>query len=56
MGRWSDYVGARRGEDGLGFELVREDEIGIVEEVLVDGDDVRVDVEFALIAHYWVQD
>ena len=45
-----------RGGDGLGLELVGEDEIGIMEEVLVDRDDIRVDIEFALIAHYWVQD
>jgi len=36
--------------------LVGEDEVGGVEEGFVDGDDVWVYVEFALVAHYGVED
>lgn len=51
-GEW----GFIRGGTVLCFELVGEDEVGGVEEGLVDGDDVWVYVEFALVAHYGVED
>lgn len=51
-GEW----GCIRGGTVLCFELVGEDEVGGVEEGLVDGDDVWVYVEFALVAHYGVED
>jgi hypothetical protein len=46
------------GEGGtvLGFELVGQDQISASEDVFVGWDDVFVDVEAALVAHYWVED
>jgi hypothetical protein len=42
-------------EDLLGFELIGQDEICISEDVLVGWDDILVDVEPALVAHYRVK-
>ena len=43
-------------EEVLGFELVREDEVGIAEEDFVDWDDVWGDVNLTVVAHYGIED
>ena len=40
----------------LGLELVGQDQVGITEEILVDGYYVLADVEAAIIAHDRVED
>ena len=45
-------VGVIWGEgDVLGFELVGEDEVCVVDEALVDGHDVGCHIEVAIVAH-----
>ena len=45
-----------RGGGLLGFELIGQDEVGVAEEVLVDWDDVRGDVDLAIVTHDGVED
>ena len=39
----------------LGFELIGEDEVGVLEEAFVSRYFVFWDVESSFVAHYWVQ-
>lgn len=39
----------------LGFELVREDEVSVLEEASIGRYFIFWDVELSFVAHYWVQ-